>query len=106
MLNFVENGGIIDLLEFMKRKSESEVHAALRLVVVLISKGEDNTKVLAEAEDSVKILLKILDGPGLEGTFFKNEVYEKVIWILREMIKLSEVTTGDTKTVKSEIVDN
>ena len=44
VLNFVENKGIVDLLEFLKSTREHVLEPALGLVLVLIQKEEENTK--------------------------------------------------------------
>ena len=47
--------------------------------------------------NSVKIMLKIMDGPGLKYTQFTNKLYKMVIIVLREMIRV----TREDKNQKS-----
>jgi len=98
---FFQKNGLNVLLQYLPSKKEEILINVLLLIRCFTENSETFTKQIASENEfeAVKILLKILLGPGLPNTYFSIRIKYQVLRILWKMSK-------DSKDAKTMVMKN
>jgi hypothetical protein len=82
---FMNNNGMILLLQKLGSKQEHVIETALVMLVSLIREGEDPTKRIATEDNfiTIRVLMKIIKGPEIEFTEYSLKTISSIVNILR-----------------------